>query len=256
MNEHLKEIITDARWELYPKSPVPLYYQLSRILENFIQDEAFNPGDRFPPEEAIAKFFQVSRPTANRAVHVLLEEGSLSRDKGKGTFVKEKPFIEFSFYGQGLSFADHFPKDVPIRTKTIWNKIVPASGKIARSLELQAGAETIVIRRLRLVHNRPFMVCDSQLSRDKFPQLLETDLARNSLYNTLKNKFDCPIVSSERYVYAAEAVEQEILRLLEIKPFSSILVVSGISCTTGNKPIDYLTTYMRKGVKTGFKPHL
>ena len=119
MMKKLDSICKGASLELRPESPVPLYYQLSRFLVQLIQNEAYQPGDRFPTEESISSFFKISRPTANKAIQLLLQEGFLSRDKGLGTFVKEKPFIEFTFLGHSLSFADQFASDVPIKNKII-----------------------------------------------------------------------------------------------------------------------------------------
>ena len=69
-------------------SSIPLYYQLYMILERGIRDRALQSGDRFPPEEAVAEHFSVSRPTANRAIQELIKRGWLIRKRGRGTFVQ------------------------------------------------------------------------------------------------------------------------------------------------------------------------
>ena len=248
MIKKLEDVSKDVNWELYQDSPVPLYYQLSRFLEMLIQDEALQPGDQFPTEEAIAKHFHVSRPTANKAVQSLLAEGFLSRDKGLGTFVKEKPFVEFTFLQNSLSFGEQFTSEVPIRSKMIWHRKVPATKKVAKALGLDEGAPTILLRRLRFVYNRPLMVCDSQLSAEEFPDIARVKFIKDSLYKTLEDKYNCPIISSERYAYAAEVIEPEIVKLLEVQPFTCTLMVTGISYTRGNKPVDYLKTFLPQAV--------
>jgi len=233
---------------LFLQSPVPLYYQLSRILEKLIQDEAFSPGSRFPTEEAISSYFNVSRPTANKAVQILIDEGYLSRDKGLGTYVKEKPLVEFTFLTDSLSFAEQFPPEVPIRSSLIWSRIVPATKKIAKELDLEPGAPTILMRRLRFVYDRPLMVCDSQLSAERFPDIAEREFIGDSLYATLAEVYDCPIVSSDRYCIAGDVTEQEIAELLEIDPFSPAMRIFGISRTDKERPIDYFRTFLSAGV--------
>jgi DNA-binding GntR family transcriptional regulator len=241
---------------LFVQSPVPLYYQLSRILEKLIQDEAFCPGSRFPTEEAISNYFSVSRPTANKAVQILIDEGYLSRDKGLGTYVKEKPLVEFTFLTDSLSFAEQFPDGVPIRSDRIWSKTVPATRKVAKELDLEPGAPTILLRRLRFVHGRPLMVCDSQLPAERFPDIAQKKFIRDSLYATLAEIYHCPVVSSDRYCTAADVTEQEIAKLLEIDPFSSVLMIIGVSRTEKNRPIDYFRTFLSAGVvlKTTVRP--
>ena len=229
------------------ESPVPLYHQLSRVLQRLIQDEALQPGDRFPTEEAIAKCFTVSRPTANKAVQFLIDEGYLSRDKGVGTYVKEKPLVEFTFLLDSLSFAEQFPPDVPIRSELIWSKTVAATRKVAKALDLEPEAPTVLMRRLRFVHNRPLMVCDSQLSAERFPDITKQKFVRNSLYATLAESYNCPILYSDRYAVAYEVTEQEVAELLGIQPFSPVLMITGVSFTQGNRPVEYLRTFLREG---------
>jgi GntR family transcriptional regulator len=248
VEKKLDSICKAASLELRPESPVPRYYQLSRFLVQLIQDEAFKTGDRFPTEEAIARYFNISRPTANKAIQLLLQEGFLSRDKGLGTFVREKPFIEFTFLGQSLSFADQFASDVPIKSKVIWVKTVPASKQAAEFLNLNEGEETVYMRRLRFVYNRPLMVCDSQLPAARFPGIENCEFVEESLYKTFAARYGSPVVRSERFASAIEATEPEVLQLLEIQPFSSILAISGVSYTVDDTPVDYLSTYLRQGV--------
>jgi len=246
--EGLEELLEKAHIERHLfESPVPFYYQLSRVLQKLIQDEALQEGDRFPAEEAIAKCFNVSRPTANKAVQSLIDEGYLSRDKGQGTFVKEKPLVEFTFLTDSLSFAEQFPPEVPIRSELIWSKTVPATRKVAKVLDLEPGAPTALMRRLRFVYDRPLMVCDSQLSAERFPNIAQKRFVRDSLYATLAERYNRPIVSSERITVAVQVTEHEIAKLLEIQPFSPALMITGISFTQGNKPVDYLRTYLREG---------
>ncbi|MBW2121501.1 MAG: GntR family transcriptional regulator [Deltaproteobacteria bacterium] len=244
----LAELLEEANLErrLF-EFPVPRYYQLSRVLQKLIQDEAFQPGDRFPTEEAISNCFHVSRPTANKAVQLLIDEGYLSRDKGLGTYVKEKPLVEFTFLTDSLSFAEQFPPDVPIRNELIWSKTVAATPKVAKALDLQPGAPTVLMRRLRFVYGHPLMVCDSQLSAERFPEIAKKEFVRDSLYATLAERYDCPVLSSERFTVAIEITEREVADLLEIQPFSPALMITGTSFTHGRRPVDYLRTFLREG---------
>jgi GntR family transcriptional regulator len=251
LNDEFQRIFQRANFELHPESPVPIYYQLSRYLEKMIQDEVFQPGDRFPSEESIANYFLVSRPTANKAMQILLNEGWLTRDKQNkrsGTFVKEKPYFCISFLTEGMSFADQFSPDMPIKSQIIWTKTVPATGKVAKLLRLQEGEQIIHMRRLRFVCDQPILVCDSQLSETRFPGIVNGDFVQDSLYKTLEARYNCPIVSSERQAIAEEVIDPEIITLLGVHPFTSILMMTGVSYTYDDDPIDFLQTYLQPGV--------
>jgi GntR family transcriptional regulator len=238
-------------FELHPESPVPIYYQLSRYLEKMIQDEVLHPGSRFPSEEAIAEYFEVSRPTASKAVQILLNEGWLARDKQdkrSGTFVKGKPYVNLRFLTEGFSFADQFPPDVPIRSEIIWKKSVPAVGKVAKMLHLEEGEPVFSMRRLRFACEQPIMVCDSMLPENKFPNIATEEFLQDSLYKTLEVKYKSLVISSDRYAMAVEVIEPEIIKLLNVPPFSSILRMTGVSYTYDDTPVDYLQTFLQPGV--------
>ncbi len=240
-------LFQDASFYLHPESPVPLYYQLSRYLEKSIQDEIFKTGERFPSEKAISSYFNVSRPTANKAVQILLDEGWLNRDKQdkrSGTYVKEKPYICLSFLTDGLSFADQFAPSVPIRSEILQKRIVPATKKTANNLRLEVGQPIFYMRRLRFAYDQPIMVCDSKISAERFPGIANLDLVQFSLYKTLRSIYNCPIINSDRNLVAEEAVDYDIIEHLGIPPLSSLLKLSGVSYTHNEDPIDYMETYL------------
>ena len=251
LNSEFRQVFERANLELHPDSPMPIYYQLSRLFVKLIQDEVFQAGSRFPTEASIASYYQVSRPTANKAMQILLHEGWVVRDKQdkrSGTYVKEKPYISLGFLSAGMSFADQFPPDVPIRSEIIWVKKVPATAKQAKMLDLEEGDGIVHMRRLRYAFDQPIMVCDSQLSEARFPDIELGDLVRDGLYVTLSERYNCTIMRSERLAEAVEAVDPDVVKLLGVHPFTSILMITGVSYTSNDEPIDFFRTYLQPGV--------
>jgi len=167
--------------------------------------------------------------------------------------VKEKPHICLNFLTEGLSFADQFTPDVPIRSEILWKKIIPATEKTAKKLGVDVGHPIFYMRRLRFAYDQPVMVCESKISSDRFPDIANIELVQNSLYKTLKSIYNCPILSSDRDVVAEEAVDFGIISHLGIQPFSSLLKLSGVSYTHKDDPIDYLETYLHPCVSINNK---
>ena len=71
-----------------PFSP-PKYYQISREIVSLIQQGKLTPGVPVPSENEIIEKYAVSNTTARKALHELEREGWVTRQKGKGTFVKD-----------------------------------------------------------------------------------------------------------------------------------------------------------------------
>jgi GntR family histidine utilization transcriptional repressor len=76
----------------------PRYLRIKEFIYRGIKDHSYPPDSRVPAEIELAKMFQVSRMTANRAIRELVAEGILVRHQGLGTFVTdiraESPLLE------------------------------------------------------------------------------------------------------------------------------------------------------------------
>jgi GntR family histidine utilization transcriptional repressor len=69
--------------------PYALYEKIKRSVVRDIESRILNPGDKIPSETQLAKAFNASRMTANRALKELTEENRILRVQGVGTFVAE-----------------------------------------------------------------------------------------------------------------------------------------------------------------------
>jgi GntR family transcriptional regulator len=74
-----------------PRSPVPRYAQLADLLRQRIARGVWNTGDKLPSLEELMREFDVARVTVRRAVEMLAQEGMLSPQPGRGTFVTAAP---------------------------------------------------------------------------------------------------------------------------------------------------------------------
>ena len=72
------------------ENQLPLYCQLREILRRQIDAGALKPGDQLPPEPALGQTYGLSRITVRQALADLVDEGYVSRSRGKGTFVAER----------------------------------------------------------------------------------------------------------------------------------------------------------------------
>ena len=63
-----------------------LYQQVKDYVLSGISNGSWQAGERVPSENELVDLCQVSRMTARRALQELLQEGTLIRIKGKGSF--------------------------------------------------------------------------------------------------------------------------------------------------------------------------
>ncbi len=81
----------------YQKVNVPkLSDAIVAQLESRILDGILKPGDRLPPERALAEEFGVSRPSLREAIQRLVSRGLLVSRQGGGTYVTDRLETAFS----------------------------------------------------------------------------------------------------------------------------------------------------------------
>jgi len=244
----LEAYAAQAQIELVTDSQIPLYFQLARILQRFIREAGVPAGDQFPSEDAIGTCFGVSRPTVNKAIQELINQGWLRRIRGKGTFVEEDPRVQLALLGDSMSPVEQFSEGA-VSYKLIGRQIVEASRDIASELLLEPGAPILFLRRLRVLHEHPLRLCDSYLSAERFPELGEKPFVRGSLYATLEEAYGCPLERSVRWVEASEIVEREAAELLGIPLLSPILLLSGVSYgMKDGAPVEVIRSRFREGI--------
>src|SRR5215210_6338440 len=72
-------------------SPVPLYHQAARVLEEAIEDGRLPRGSKLDSELDLAEQLGISRPTMRAAIKQLVDKGLLIRRRGIGTTVAPRP---------------------------------------------------------------------------------------------------------------------------------------------------------------------
>lgn len=130
-------------------SPVPLYHQLKRIIEDNIATKAWPPGYQLPTEQALCKQLDVSLITVRRAIHDLVKEGLLTRQQGRGTFVEISSGRNYLLQMASLSDEGEFPHQLISFT------IEKAGTAIAKKMYLHRTDDIVKIVRMRIVNNKP-----------------------------------------------------------------------------------------------------
>jgi len=76
------------------RSDEPIYLQIARQIEQLMTDGGLTPGDQLPTVRELATELRINFNTVSRAYHMLDEAGLISTQRGRGTYVWEKPSEE------------------------------------------------------------------------------------------------------------------------------------------------------------------
>lgn len=165
-------------------SPVPLYFQVARYIEDAIEAGDLLPGARLDNEIQLAEQLGLSRPTMRRAMQYLVDRGLLVRRRGIGTQVahpKVKRSVELSSLWDDLSRGGQEPSTTVLSIRT-----EPASSEPARQLGIPEGTPVVALERLRYAHGEPLARLRNFLPVDLAPTLTTEVLEQRGLYEVLR----------------------------------------------------------------------
>ncbi len=224
-------------------SKLPLYHQLYEILRGDILHGKWQPGDMLPPESELVKRYQISRSTVRQVLDMLVNEGLIYRQRGRGTFVAH-PTLE-----QGLMRIISFTDDMQQRgftpgTEVLFSGLVPAPKEIAKALEIEPGDELARLDRLRLADGEPMSIEESHLVHRYCPGVLEGDYASNPLREVLERDYGIRWMRAKQVIRAVLA-PPKLARLLSIPSKSALLYIERVSYSEEDIPVEFLRVYYR-----------
>jgi len=224
-------------------SKLPYYQQLYEILLGKIQRGQWQPGDMIPPESGLIEIYQVSRNTVRQVLDMLVNEGFIYRQRGRGSFVAH-PTLE-----QSMTRIVSFTEDMHQRgftpgTEVLSAKIMPAEQKIASQLNIPAGEQLACIRRLRLADGEPMSIEESFLIHKYCPDVLNHDYAHKPLRAVLEGEYGIRIASAKQVIQAMQA-PSELAQLLKINPGTALLHIKRVSFSQGRIPVEFLNIHYR-----------
>ncbi len=154
-----------TRTEIDRTSFEPPYHQLASILRQQIASGVLRAYDRLPSEVQLCERYGVSPMTVRRAIGILLDQGLVSTEQGRGTFVRPLLLSTATF---DLKELEELFRDERTRVAILEARTLPADERIARRLLVAPGTRVIFLRRLLsvagepAVYHREYVICDPE----------------------------------------------------------------------------------------------
>jgi GntR family transcriptional regulator len=224
-------------------SKLPLYHQLYEILRDEILHGEWQPGDVIPPEPDLIRLHGVSRTTVRQVLDMLVNEGLIYRQQGRGTFVAH-PTLEQALV-RIVSFTDDMrQRGIKPGTEILSSEVIPAPRDIAEKLAIEPGEELAHLGRLRLADGEPMAIEESHLVHRYCPGVLQGDYASNPLREALDQRYGIRWLRAKQIIRAIPA-SRDLARVLSITPKSALLYIERVSYSQYNTPVEFLRIYYR-----------
>ncbi len=226
-------------------SPVPYYYQIEEWIRQLIARGELRQGDMIESELSLAERLGVSRITVRQALNDLTEQGLLVRRRALGTVVAEQrqSLILSRSQLRGLS-EEMAVGGMSVTSQVLEQQVVPAAEDVQQALGLQAGAQVVLIRRLRYTDGLPLCVEICYHPTELFPKLADMDLSNRSIYAILEQEYQRrPVTAKDTII--ADTAQGSIARWLHVTHGAPVMRIQRISWDGSGVAVEYTVSIFR-----------
>jgi DNA-binding GntR family transcriptional regulator len=214
----------------------PLPVALEDDLLALVQSGRFAAGSQLPAEPELAKVLGVSRPTLREAIRVLEREGTLTRRRGRGTFVTGRPRLRNTL---DRNFGvTHLLATLGLRPGTRWVGIRHrvATALECQRLQLSSGASLWAVERVRTADGRPVIFSIDLVPDAILPGPLASPLDPPSIYEYLERHGGVIIHHGVAQIKPVLA-DARLARLLKVRRGSPLLFLDQVDFTDHERPV-------------------
>ena len=226
--------------EFVPARGIPIYIQIRDALRAEITGGNLRRGQQLPSENQLAARFRVSRMTIRESIEELVNEGLLYRRHGVGTFVALPRLQREHAKPMGLS-ADDDNEDIQVELLEL--KVIPATPKVARALDIPAGSHVIRVKTLHYADGVPITVQNAHIPYKLFPGLLNENVGVRHLW-TLFEKAGYRVRRAVQRLEAREA-SKPVAHWVNIQEGAPVLFKESTVYTDDGTPVEFTYCYNR-----------
>lgn len=225
-------------------SPVPFYFQLAELLEEEIFTGRWEPGVRVPSENELCSRYGLSRTTIRQALARLEQEGLVSREKGRGTFVSDsRPRTWLIQSAEGFFHDEFLRAGHRVTSQVLRLERAELPLWASDALALPRGEEGVIVERLRSVDGHVALYVINCLP-PFLADAVEGLEANESLYQRLAEKCGIAATEGSRSLEAVNA-GAKLAQLLELDAGDAVAYIESLMCDQNNRPIDCYRAWLR-----------
>lgn len=220
-----------------------MHYQVEQDMRERIITGVWQTGQMLPGEMELCALYGVSRTTLRQAISVLVDEGLIVRERGRGSFIRSSMVTAGA---RGLtSFTDEMATlGMKAGARLLSRYVVPASTELAQRLRIQVGTSLIVLKRVRYANEIPIGIQEAYLPLARFPELEHLDLADISLYNYLEERYRVVVAEAEE-IFRSIVISGEDARILHVSEGQSGFAVQRLTFDGTGEPFEFVTSVLR-----------
>ena len=216
------------------KKKLTQYERLAGTLRDRIAAGVYARGDKLPSEMELMDKSGLSRSTVRHALKVLVDEGLIRTERGRGAFVADTPALHennlvFSSYTKQVEGQGMKPT-----TRTVDSGFAKATGNVAKFFDAAVGSKLVKLVRLRYLDDAPLCLETTYLP-PSFGSLIDRDI-NGSLYATLRQEFHRAPAQGHKTFEVCYASQNEAF-LLNVERGQALILITDYVYDTDGRPL-------------------
>ena len=228
---------------------LPLYQRLRDELLQRMAAGEWNPGDAIPTEAELTHAYGLATGTVRKAIDMLVGEGVLNRQQGKGTYVK-RPSFDASLF-RFFRFKTRTGAAVHPTARILSRVVRVPPAEVRKALAMREGGEGICLARVRHIEERAVLAEEIWLPRLLFEPLVTLKLKDfgDLLYPFYEQT--CGLrVASARERLTVESAHRSLADRLNLEPGTPVIAVQRLAFNVAGSPVEWRCT---RGAADGFQ---
>lgn len=221
----------------------PRYIKVYATIRDWISQGTYRTGSQLPTESELCGLFQVSRITTRKAVDMLVDEGLVTRQPGRGTFVVDD-LADAPVTGdmeQLLRKVQRLDNNTQI-VDTALEEVV-ADAATAKDLALESGSHVLRATHLRLLDGQPIGYVEAFVPADLGLRFTASEIRQHPLLILLERK-GIKVSAADQLIGAALA-DTRMARMLGTTVGAPLVKIQLIVFDDSQRPVERMVAWYR-----------
>ena len=182
----------------------PQYRKLYEKLRKLIEDGSYKSGDLLPSENELCAAHHLTRPTVRKGLDMLVNDGFIIRQQGKGSIVQGQP--------KGIGILSLSGTTSAIGQDKLTTQIIVKpnirSWEHAFSYDISERDQSvgcIYMERLRLINDAPVFYDITMIPNLNLPRFTSRNFDNKSLFELLRVHYQIEVKGGEQKILATNA---------------------------------------------------
>lgn len=216
------------------------YKQVANKIRQEILNETYRSNQALPIEKDLCEKYQVSKDTMKKALSILVSEGLIYRQSGKGTFIHEniknnhQQFLDNSLSGYS---GQRKNDDNKVATSVSYLEVIKAPNKAISSLRIQPDTFVFHFERIRMLNDNNEVIEESYIPIELIPNLTPKVL-EGSLFEYIEDTLQYKIKSAHKSI-RVEKCDKYISEILGVDCGDPLPITTDVIYLSTGIPIIY-----------------